>query len=294
MNYAYVSILTTESYLIGILGVAECLKKVNAKFPFYVVITNNISKDTETLLNDRGINTIRKESIEVPKSIKQKNSTSFFSHWTYTFDKLSIFELTQFDKIVYLDSDIYIRKNIDILFSKKHMSTTPNRKYGPNITPPPEIMSGLLVIEPQKEIMNSFLEILSTIADKKESAGDQDILQEYYTDWKNQTDLHLDLKYNTFFTYLDYYITSCNYKLDDIFVFHFILPKKPWDFSLKNIDEYIKYLNNRVELLYKKYGTKDLFDCVNNGNTNKEIITKEYLELLENIKNIKNVENIER
>lgn len=284
MNYAYVSVLTTESYLIGTLGVAECLKRVNAQFPFYVLITNSISQQVEFLLNSRGINTIRKDSIDIPEIIKKKNSEGVFSHWTYTFDKLSIFELTQFDKIIYLDSDIYIRKNIDFLFEKKHMATTPNRKFGPSITPPPELISGLLVIEPQKGLLNSFLEILSTIADKRESVGDQDILQEYYTDWKNQPDLHLDLKYNAFFTYLDYYIKHCNYTLDDIYVFHFLLAKKPWDFSLQTIDEYMKYLNDRVILLHSKYGTQDLLDCVHSGNKNKEIITREYLELLETCK----------
>ena len=60
MNYAYVSVLTTESYLIGILSVAECLKRVNSKFPFYVVITDNISKETEMLLNKYEIKTIRR------------------------------------------------------------------------------------------------------------------------------------------------------------------------------------------------------------------------------------------
>lgn len=284
MNYAYVSVLTTESYLIGILGVSECLKRVNSQFPFYVLITDNISHEIEALLNHRGINTIRRHSISVPEIIKQKNDTGVFSHWTYTFDKLSIFELTQFDKIVYLDSDIYIRKNIDLLFKKKHMSTTPNRKFGPNITPPPELISGLLVIEPKEGLLTSFQEILSSIADKRNSVGDQDILQEYYTDWKNQSELHLDLKYNTFFTYLDYYISHCNYKLDDIFVFHFLLSKKPWDFSLENMNEYIKYLNDRVDFLYNKYGTQDLLDCIKSGNTNKEFIVKEYLELLNQLR----------
>lgn len=284
MNYAYVSVLTTESYLIGILGVNECLKRVKSKYPFYVLITDNISTEVENLLNSQNINTIRKKSIEIPEIIKEKNSKGVFSHWTYTFDKLSIFELTQFNKIVYLDSDIYIRKNIDILFEKHHMATTPNRKFGPNITPPPELISGLLVIEPQNGLLDSFLQILSTISEKRESIGDQDILQEYYTNWKKQPELHLDLKYNTFFTYLDYYISHCNYSLDDIYVFHFLLAKKPWDFFDKNIDEYINYLNNRVELLYKKYGTKDLLDCINSGNKNKEIITKEYLNLLEKCK----------
>lgn len=284
MNYAYVSVLTTESYLIGILGVAECLRKVKSKFPFYVLITDGISEETELFLNKQQINTIRKKSISIPNIIKEKNSKGAFSHWTYTFDKLSIFELTQFDKIVYLDSDIYIRKNIDILFNEKHMATTPNRKFGPNITPPPELISGLLVIEPQEGLLNSFLEILATISDKRESIGDQDILQEYYTDWKNHPELHLDLKYNAFFNYLDYYINKCNYSLDDIYVFHFILSKKPWDFSISTIDDYITFLNNRIEFLYDKYKTQDLLDCINSGNTNRKIIVKEYLELIENFK----------
>lgn len=284
MNYAYVSVLTTESYLIGILSVAECLKRVNSKFPFYVVITDNISKETEMLLNKYEIKTIRRKSLEIPQTIKQKNSQSFFAHWTNTFDKLSIFELTQFDKIIYLDSDMYIRKNIDSLFNKKNMSTPPNRKYGPNITPPPELTSAILVIEPKNGLLNSFLEIMQTISNKNGAIGDQDILQEFYKDWKNQNDLHLDVKYNTFFTYLDYYITYKGYSLNDIYVFHFILSKKPWEFSLQTINEYIQYLNNRVEFLYKQYGSQDLLDCINSGNYNKNIIAKEYLELIEEIK----------
>lgn len=285
MNYAYISVLTTESYLIGILGIAESLKKVNSQYPFYVLITDNITSNVELLLNNYGIPTIRRKSIEIPEIIKQQNSNSDFSHWTYTFDKLSIFELTQFNKIIYLDSDIYIRKNIDLLFSANHMSAVPNRKFGPNITPPVEIMSALLVIEPQKNLLSSFLDILSNISNKCTSIGDQDILQEYYTNWKNQNNLHLDLKYNVFFMYLDYYITYCNYNLDDISIFHFILSKKPWEFSQENIDNYIEYLNDRIKHLYNKYYTQDLLNCINSGNSNKKIIIKEYLELLKTIKN---------
>ena len=179
---------------------------------------------------------------------------------------------------------MYIRKNIDSLFNKKNMSTPPNRKYGPNITPPPELTSAILVIEPKNGLLNSFLEIMQTISNKNGAIGDQDILQEFYKDWKNQNDLHLDVKYNTFFTYLDYYITYKGYSLNDIYVFHFILSKKPWEFSLQTINEYIQYLNDRVEFLYKQYGSQDLLDCINSGNYNKNIIAKEYLELIEEIK----------
>ena len=285
MNYAYVSVLTTESYLIGILATYKCLKRVNSKYPFYVVITDNISNATENLLNDYGINIIRKNSIEIPDSIKLKNSKSTFSHWTNTFDKLSIFELTQFDKIVYLDSDMYIRKNIDSLFMKNHMSAVQNRKYGPSATVPYEPVSALLVIEPRKGMLEIFKDILFNKLDNLDAIGDQDIIQAYFSDWKNHTDLHLDIKYNVFFTYLDYYLNFCDYKLDDICVFHFILSKKPWDFSLNNIDDYIKFLNDRIDFLYNKCKSQEFLDCINAGNDGKKIIAKEYFELLDSIRN---------
>lgn len=284
MNRAYIGVLSTPAYLIGILGVSECLKRVKSKYPFYVVITNQISLEIEKLLNEHGIYTIRRNSIQIPEIIKVKNSRGEFSHWTNTFDKLSIFELTQFDKIVYLDADLYIRKNIDELFQYHHMATTPNRKYGPNITPPPELISGLLVIEPEKGLLNKFSNILMSISDKRQSIGDQDILQEYYINWANMPELHLDLKYNAFFTYLDYYINHCNYSLEDISVFHFILTKKPWNFSVDTVDDYIKYLNNRIDILYDRYHTQDLLDCKNSGNKNRTIIAKEYLKLLDSCK----------
>ena len=164
------------------------------------------------------------------------------------------------------------------------MATTPNRKYGPNITPPPELISGLLVIEPEKGLLDKFSNILMTISDKRQSIGDQDILQEYYINWANMPELHLDLKYNAFFTYLDYYINHCNYSLDDISVFHFILTKKPWNFSVDTIDDYIKYLNNRIDILYDRYHTQDLLDCKNSGNKNRTNIAKEYLKLLNSCK----------
>ena len=88
MNYAYVGVLSTDNYLLGVLGVQECLKRVNSAYPFYVLITDKISTKTEKYLNSCGIKTIRKKSIDIPNEIKEKNSQGDFSHWTYTFDKL--------------------------------------------------------------------------------------------------------------------------------------------------------------------------------------------------------------
>lgn len=281
MNYAYVGVLSTDNYLLGVLGVQECLKRVNSAYPFYVLITDKISTKTEKYLNSCGIKTIRKKSIDIPNEIKEKNAQGDFSHWTYTFDKLSIFELTQFDKIVYLDADIYIRKSVDSLFDFPNMSAPCNYKFGPNVTVPHELVSGLFVIEPQEGLIQEFLNILPEVAKEKASIGDQDILQKYYSNWTNEPEKHLELKYTVFFTYLDYYINHQHYNLDDLYLFHFILTKKPWDFETSALDDYIKYLSDRVETLYGRYQSQELLDCIKCGNENKRTIAKEYMELLD-------------
>ena len=73
MNYAYIGVLSTDNYLLGILGVQECLKKVNSAYPFYVLITDKISNETEQFLHSCGIKTIRKKSIEEAYIFEIKN-----------------------------------------------------------------------------------------------------------------------------------------------------------------------------------------------------------------------------
>lgn len=284
-NYAYIGLLTTDNdYILGILALSKALKRVNSKYPFYTLITDNVSAKTEQLLNNNGIQTIRKKSLKIPKKIIEKNNKGDFSHWSFAFDKLSIFELTQFQKVVFLDADAYVRKNIDILFNKNHMSASPNRKYGPSVTIPLELCSGLLIVEPKNGYIQDFFKIINSIYEQKDSLGDQDILQEYYKNWKNQTELHLDLRFSVFYNYLDYYISKSNYNLEDIHIFQFLLNKKPWSFSNNDVEEYLNYINNRVSYLYEKYKTQDLLECINSGNVNKKIIIKEYLDLIEECK----------
>ena len=61
----------------------------------------------------------------------------------------------------------------------------------------------------------------------------------------------------------------------------FILSKKPWDFSSVELEDYVKFLSDRVETLYERYKSQELLDCIKCGNENKKIITKEYMDLLD-------------
>ncbi len=284
-NNSYITVLSTENYLYGVLCLVESLRRTNTKYPISVLITNDISLKTEQLLKSYNLNVIRKSKINIPESIKNKNDKGIFSHWTSTFDKLLIFELTQFNKLVYLDSDMYVRKNIDELFEKKDMSAVIDRRNGPVISKEwVKLTSGLMVIEPKKDIMPYFLKIIEEIEDKRASIGDQDILQEYDKEWNKKEELHLDVKYNMFFPHIDYYTHYENYKLEDICVVHFIYAKKPFHIRDEEVQEYIEFIENRKKSNYEKNKIKILENFILFGNRDEQKILEEYLNILNYVK----------
>ncbi len=284
-NNSYITVLSTEDYLGGVLCLVESLRKTGTNYPISVLITNSISMKTEQILKNYNLNVIRRNKINIPNSIKSKNDIGTFSHWTNTFDKLLIFELIQFDKLVYLDSDMYVRKNIDELFEKENMSATIDRRNGPFINKEwMKLTSGLMVIEPKKGIISHFLNIIVDIESKRESIGDQDILQEYDTKWDKKRNLHLDVKYNMFFPHIDYYTQYSNYTLDDIHIVHFIYSKKPFHLVEEQMSQYLKFIQDRKRTCYEKNEIKCMEDYMLCGNRNEEKILKEYFELLKVIR----------
>lgn len=115
----YVTLLSTDDYVIGSLCLAASLKKVKTKYPLLVLCSKNVSEETVDLLKRRGI---RCKVLTHNVSIGEIN-TGVFERWNYTFDKLQVFDLIEYKKVVFLDSDMYVVKNMDHLFEKPHMSS---------------------------------------------------------------------------------------------------------------------------------------------------------------------------
>jgi hypothetical protein len=45
-NYAYISLLTNDSYAYGVALLVESLKRVKAKYPLHVLVTDTVSAAT--------------------------------------------------------------------------------------------------------------------------------------------------------------------------------------------------------------------------------------------------------
>lgn len=242
---SFITTLSTDNYVEGVIHLAKSLEKVNSKYPLVVYVDKLLKRSTLAKLDNVGIEYItEKNRIYIPDLVREKNIKNGNPHWDNTFIKLGIFELVGFEKLVYLDSDMMVVNNIDSLFEKPHMSAVVAGKSYPGNESWITFNSGLMVIEPKEGLPKEFESLIEKVAVERNSLGDQDILQEYYNDWVDRTELHLDEGYNIFVLYIDYYIEKFNYTYTTmdkpISVVHFLGKRKPWMF--KRTDKIKKYL----------------------------------------------------
>lgn len=266
MKRTFLTVCTNDKYLYGVLALNESLKQVKSSYTLTVLLTEGTSLDFEDRIKKNGIEVRRiSRKINLPDNILEKNNNAGFSHWNHTLQKLCMFELDEFEKIVYLDSDMIVLDNIDELFDKPHMSAVVAGKSYPGNESWKKLNSGCLVIEPKKGLLDEFIKIIPTVIEEREYFGDQDILQVYYNDWEYSKELELDEKYNIFFPYLDYYVSKLGYEINvkgkrkNISIVHFIGNSKPWmKNNLEIVKEYIylikakRFKSLKILIIYRK------------------------------------------
>lgn len=238
-NYAYITISTGKSYLLGIMAMYLSLKQTGTKIPLYAMLPSDLVKEEEKLcvqLKENGINIIEyNNSISIPQQLIDNNENHGDRRFSHTFDKLLVFEQTQFDKIVYLDADIYILHNLDHLFQLPHMSAMIAGKSYPGNEDWVDLTSGIMTIVPEQGLSARFEKLIPDVISAKGICGDQDILQAYYSDWPQHPELDMGEKYGVIAYYAKYYEKHLGYKYTNnvadphsVAVIHYAGEKKPW------------------------------------------------------------------
>ena len=288
-NRAYITVLSNDEYLIGVLCLNQSLKNVKSKYPLVVLVNDKVSKQAKEVLGENKIETVEVKSFKLPDWIIERNKMKH-ANWSNTFEKLSIFELTEFDKLVFLDSDMFVRNNIDELFEKPDMSATVDRNDTVLVKENyQKLTSGMLVFEPKVGMISEFMSIINdeNIKNKYQSIGDQDIIQLYYKNWEDKKELHLPVKYNMFFGDIEYYVNKEIYSLDDISIIHFITSNKPWKYSENEIKtKYLDWLEEVANKDYEKNKLEEIRENIAFGRKNKEKILDEYSKILYKYKEI--------
>ena len=163
--YSYVCVLSTDNYLDGVLVLNENLKQLKSKYPLLCLINENISEDTRSILTKFNI------KYKVCNALLPTNMSD--RRWKYTFDKLNIFNLTEYEKIVYLDSDFLILDNLDHLFNIERFSMVKDCKKD-------FYCSALMVVMPNMKDYFGLIDLFNK--NERDGIGDQDLINEYFDD----------------------------------------------------------------------------------------------------------------
>ncbi len=233
MKKTFVTYLGSQQFLPGIVALNESLQKYNPNIPLIIMVQHDLPNEAIVFLNDNHFD------IKIVDEIKRPNFSEADERDLHcVYDKLWIFGLTEYDKLVYIDADMLVCENMESLFEKPHFSAVTAGALMPQNKEWVKLNSGLMVVEPNSALFNHMVSMVAELPVTCKS--DQDFLHSYFPGWPAHEELHLHHRYNVpapcietycalhdfSFSYVDKSLHTKN-----ISVIHYWGPYKPWDYD---------------------------------------------------------------
>eukprot|EP00268_Persea_americana_P053772 TRINITY_DN6118_c0_g1_i1.p1 TRINITY_DN6118_c0_g1~~TRINITY_DN6118_c0_g1_i1.p1 ORF type:complete len:639 (-),score=123.63 TRINITY_DN6118_c0_g1_i1:764-2680(-) len=164
---AYATILhSAHVYVCGAIAAAQSIRLVGSTRDLVILVDETISDYHRGGLEAAGwkIRTIQR--IRNPKAERDA-----YNEWNYS--KFRLWQLTDYDKIIFIDADLLILRNIDFLFGMPEITAIGNNATLFN--------SGVMVIEPSNCTFQLLMDHINEI--ESYNGGDQGYLNEIFTWW---------------------------------------------------------------------------------------------------------------
>lgn len=164
---AYATILhSSEFYVCGAIALAQSIRMSGSTKDLIILVDKKVGEEKREGLREAGWQVREIRRIRNPRAEKDS-----YNEWNYS--KFRLWQLTDYDKIIFIDSDLLILRSLDFLFDLPEISATGNSRFVFN--------SGMMVIEPSnctfKFLVGHRRDIVSY------NGGDQGYLNEVFTWW---------------------------------------------------------------------------------------------------------------
>ncbi len=252
---AWITLLTQPAYLLGVRTLHQSLREVQSRYPLVVMVTDDIDAQTRAVLAAEGCLVRTVAPLRPAAGVTENYAYARFAEvWT----KLCAWSLTEFSRLVLLDADMLIVKNMDELFdlplapdriaachacrcNPNHIDTYPQDwvpgncyyTYGAGGDAPdlpdgfvPYFNSGTIVLTPDGDLFAELAGGLAAITDLAAFPfPEQDLLNRYFQGrWQP-----LSYQYNGLKTLSVHHRNI--WRADQVKNIHFILAK-PWQYDL--------------------------------------------------------------
>ena len=139
---------------------------------------------------------------------------------------MHLFNLTQFERIVYLDADALVLVNVDDLFERNVSFAA-----APDVFPPDRFNAGVMIVQPDDTVYNRMLESVATLPSY--DTGDTGFLNAFFPSWfASEEAARLPFQYNAQRTM--HWLTYAKQPgywdaIQPVKILHFSSSPKPWD-----------------------------------------------------------------
>lgn len=188
MNRAYVTMLGGgDAYVPGVEALGRSLAASGTREAKIVMVTPDVSRAARATLAGQGWIVREVGALPAPNH----GRSVLFPRFDGVFTKLRAWELTDLEKVVFLDADTLVLQNVDDLFERSEISAAPD------FLMPDRFNSGVMVLEPSAETFRRMVESLESTASY--DGGDQGFLNSFFAGWYAMPVEHrLPVGYNLF------------------------------------------------------------------------------------------------
>lgn len=202
--HAYATLVTNADYALGALALARSLKQVDAQAPL-VVLASDTAVDLEPLAA-AGCKIVPVAQLPVSEAFKTQHSRRAvherapftkgekpsFHDPLDNFSKLRLWQLTQYERVVFLDADTLVVRNIDRLFGYPEFCGAPNLYE--TLADMHRLNSGVFVAQPSEAQFDAMLSVLDAPGAVWRRT-DQTFLETYFADWHGLPYIYNTLQY---------------------------------------------------------------------------------------------------
>lgn len=229
---AFITLLTNESYLPGVLTLGKALKhKYQSTYKLAILVnSDSLSKESAELIESVYDDVIDVGDKLIYSSVDEVDTKLGRPELAVTYSKVLLWSLTQYDTLIYLDADTLPLANLDHLFDEHKDLLLTQVVASPDAGWPDIFNSGVLILKPLTETFTDLVKHIETEETPSFDGADQGLLNEFFnlktkgSNWKR-----LPFIYNVTPNASYQYTPAFDRFAGDIKLIHFIGSVKPWN-----------------------------------------------------------------
>ncbi|KAL5218910.1 hypothetical protein ABZP36_019594 [Zizania latifolia] len=164
---AYATVLhSSDTYLCGAIVLAQSIRRAGSTRDLVLLHDHTVSKPALRALAAAGWSPRKMKRIRNPRAARG-------TYNEYNYSKFRLWQLTEYDRVVFVDADILVLRDLDVLFRFPQLTAVGNDGSLFN--------SGIMVIEPSQCTFESLIRKRRTI--RSYNGGDQGFLNEVFVWW---------------------------------------------------------------------------------------------------------------